>query len=264
MNSGLSTGTVRYHHAIIHKALQTAVKWGLVNRNAADGVDISRIHRKEMQIWDEYDVNLFLDLAKESPYYALFYSAIFTGMRHSELLGLQWKDVDFILCQISVRRSLHHLKDGSYILTQPKTTKSRRTIALSPSTALTLKAHKNKQDEIRSMLQVTPKDEDLVFSDIKGGPLHPNTITRAWATLARRTDVKVIRFHDARHTHASLLLKQNVHPKIVQESLGHSSISMTLDIYSHVSPGLQATAAVRFDDALIIGAVKKNAPEHSY
>jgi len=250
LNEGLSAGTVRYHHAVIHKALQTAVKWGLINRNVADGVDVPRVHHNEMQTWDEYEINRFLEAAKDNSYFALFHTALFTGMRRSELLGLQWQGIDFIFCQIYVTRSLHHLKDGSYVFTQPKSAKSRRTIALSPSAILTLKEHKEKQVLERAMLGIPLKDDDLVFSTLEGKPLRPNTITRAWSTLATRAGVKVIRLHDARHTHASLMLKQGIHPKIVQERLGHASISMTLDTYSHVAPGLQQAAAESFDRLL--------------
>lgn len=249
-NSGLSARTIRYHHAVIHKALQTAMKWGLINRNVADGVDVPRIRRNEMQTWDEYEITRFFEVAKTSPYHALFYTALYTGMRRSELLGLQWQSVDFIFSQIYVTRSLHHLKDGSYVFTQPKSAKSRRTIALSPSAILTLKAHKEKQEAIRTALGIPLKDDDLVFSTPEGKPLRPNTVTRAWSTLAARAGVKVIRLHDARHTHASLMLKQGVHPKIVQERLGHASIQMTLDTYSHVAPGLQQAAAEGFDKLL--------------
>jgi integrase len=244
-SKGLSAGTVRYHHAVIHKALQTALKWGLLGRNAADGVDPPRSRRNDMQIWDDFEVRHFLEAAKDSPYCALFHTALFTGMRRSELLALQWRDIH--LHQIYVNRSLHHLKDGSYIFTQPKSVKSRRTIALSPSSVLTLMEYKEKQEAVHAMLGIPLKQDDLVFSTLEGKPLRPNTITRAWTTLATKAGVKPIRLHDARHTHASLMLKQGVHPKIVQERLGHASIQMTLDTYSHVTPGLQEAAAEAFD-----------------
>ena len=247
LNDGLSARTIRYHHAVIHKALQTAVKWGLLSRNVADGVDLPRARRTEMQTWDEDDITRFLEAAKDSSYYALFYTALYTGMRRSELLGLKWTDVDLMLGQVHVKRSLHHLKDGSYVFTQPKSARSRRTIDLSPSTISTIKEHHEKQKLERIMLGVPLTDDDLVFSHFDGKPLRPNTITRAWTMLAARAGVKVIRFHDARHTHASLMLKQGIHPKIVQERLGHASISMTLDTYSHVMPGLQQAAAESFD-----------------
>jgi integrase len=246
LNDGLNAGTVRYYHAVIHKALDTAMKWGLVNRNVADGVEIPRVHRQEMQVWDESEVNRFLEAAKDTPYYVLFYTALFTGMRRSELLGLRWQDIDLVFGQISVNRALHQLQNGGYVFTEPKSVKSRRTIALSPSLSLLLQDHKAKQTFEHRMLGAPLQETDLVFGNLDK-PLRPNTITNAWRFLAIKAGVKVIRLHDARHTHASLMLKQGIHPKIVQERLGHSSIEMTLDIYSHVTPGLQEAAAQKFD-----------------
>jgi len=248
LNKGLSPLSVRYHHTVLHKALQTAVKWGLVGRNVADMVDVPRARRTEMQTWGEYDITRFLEAAKDTPYYALFHLALFTGMRRSELLALRWQDVDFILSQVYMSRSLHHLKDGSYIFTEPKSVKSRRTIALPPSTILLLKDHYEKQKLERAMVGIKLTEGDLVFSTPEGRPFRPNTVSRAWSTVASRAGVKVIRFHDARHTHASLMLKQGIHPKVVQERLGHATIAVTLDTYSHVTPGLQEAAAKRFDD----------------
>ena len=122
-------------------------------------------------------------------------------------------------------------------------------LALSPSVTLVLREHKEQQEATWAQLKTLLKDDDLVFSTVNGKPLRPNTITRAWTVLAARAGLKVIRLHDARHTHASIMLKQGIHPKIVQERLGHSSIAITLDTYSHVSPGLQEAAAKRFDEA---------------
>lgn len=261
LNAGVSTGTVRYHHAVLHVALQTAVRWGLLPRNPADAVSLPKIRRAEMQTWDEDELTRFVELAKDTPYHALFYTALFTGMRRSELLALRWQDVDLLLSQIRVNRGLHHLKDGSYIFTEPKSAKSRRTIALSPSVTLLLREYQEKQKLVRAMLGIPLTDGALAFSTPEGKPLRPNTVTRAWTMLAKRAGVKVIRFHDARHTHASIMLKQGIHPKIVQERLGHSSIGITLDTYSHVAPGLQEAAANRFDELVSArsenGAVEK-------
>ena len=250
LDKGLNPKTVRYHHAVIHRALQTAVKRGVVRHNVASGAEMPAIRRADMQTWDPDEVARFLDTAKASPYYALFHTAIYTGMRRSELLALRWQDVDLILCQVYVNRGLHHLKDGSYIFTEPKSARSRRTIALSPAAILVLQAHHEKRTMERGMMGKALSPEDLVFSKPEGEPYRPNTITRAWSTLAKQAGVKVIRFHDARHTHATLLLKAGIHPKVVQERLGHESITMTLDIYSHVAPGLQQAAAERFDEVL--------------
>jgi integrase len=255
LNSGrcgggrLSAQTIRHHHTAMHKALQTAVEWGLIARNVADAARLPRTTQTEMRIWDEEEITRFLEAARETPYYALFYTALFTGMRRSELLALRWHDIDFILSRIYVNRSIHQIKDNSYVFRSPKTAKGRRTIAMPPSAILVLHDHHEKQRMDRDLLGIQLSDEDLVFSQPDGRPLRPDTITRAWPTLAARAGVKVIRLHDARHSHASLLLKQGVHPKIVQERLGHSTIAVTLDTYSHVSPGLQEAAAKRFDDA---------------
>lgn len=250
LNVGLSARTVKYHHTVIHVALQTALKWGLIARNVADSVDVPREHQGEMQTWSEGELNQFLEATKVSQYYPLFYTALFTGMRRSELLALRWQDIDFIFSQIYVNRSLHHLRDGSYVFTQPKTARSRRTIALSASTILVLKNYHDNQAILYNLLGRPLTDDALVFSNAEGKPLRPNTVSRAWGKLAAKAGVKVIRFHDARHTHATLMLKQGIHPKIVQERLGHASIQITLDTYSHVSPGLQEAAAQRFDDML--------------
>ncbi|MBI4186448.1 MAG: site-specific integrase [Chloroflexi bacterium] len=164
-----------------------------------------------------------------------------------------------ILGEVSVTRSLHHLRDGSIVFRQPKTAKGRRTVALPPSATLLLTEHREKQKLERVMLGIPLTDGDLVFSHLDGKPIRPNTVTRAWTILAARAGVKVIRLHDARHTHASLMPKQGIHPKVVQERLGHSSIQITLDTYSHVTPGLQEAAAKRFDEAF---TTKYNKPEN--
>lgn len=248
LNNGLGAQTVRYHHAVIHVALQTAVKWGLVGRNVADAVNPPRGHHPAMQTWNEDEINTFLTAAKDNPYFALFYTVLATGMRRSELLGLTWGNVDFLFSQIQVTQSLHQVRDGSFILTEPKTVKSRRTIALPPSAFLVLNEHRKEKETEALLLGKAITDDDLVFSTINRTPIRPNTVTRAWATMAAKAGVKVIRFHDARHTHASIMLKQGIHPKVVQERLGHASIAMTLDTYSHVTPGIQEAAAKRFDD----------------
>lgn len=248
MSTGLSARTVRYHHTVLHNVLKHAVKWGLLTTNPADSTDPPKPKRTEMKIMNESEVNKFLEAAKQTPYYSLFYTAIFTGLRRSELLALKWADIDLLSMQLSVTRALHQLKDRTIVVREPKTAKSRRLIALSPSTCTLLREHKTKQEAQRTALELLEiTDSDYVFSQWNGKPLLPATISHAWMKLARRTGLKGIRLHDSRHTHASLMLKQGVHPKIVQERLGHSSIQVTLDIYSHVSPGLQQAAANGFD-----------------
>jgi integrase len=149
---------------VLHVALKAAVKWGLLYRNPADTVDPPKIRYNEMKTWREFEINQFLEAAKDNPYYALFYTALFTGMRRSELLGLKWCDVDFLMSQISVNRGLHHLKDGSYIFTEPKSAKSRRNIALPPSAIVLLREHREKLELERALLGKPLTDNDLVFA----------------------------------------------------------------------------------------------------
>lgn len=247
----LSHRTVRYIHVTLHKALQDAVRLGIIVRNPADAVKPPKVQRQEIRTMSESDIHIFLEFAKSTPYYALFYTALFTGMRRSELLALRWSDVDLILCQLSVTRALHQLQDGNRIFRQPKTAKGRRLISLSPSTTTLLREHREQQEGMRQALGSTLTEDDLVFCHVDGKPLLPNSVSHAWTKLACRTGLKGIRLHDARHTHASLMLKQGIHPKIVQERLGHASIQITLDTYSHVTPGLQQAAANRFDDIVL-------------
>jgi integrase len=146
LNAGLIAQTIRHHHMVIHKALDSAVEWGLVIRNVADAVKPPRAQRVEMQKWNEDEINLFLEAAKATPYYELFYLALFTGMRRSELLALRWHDIDFIYSQIYVSCSLHVLNGSKVIFRSPKTATGRRTIALSPSAILLLRDYREKKE----------------------------------------------------------------------------------------------------------------------
>jgi integrase len=247
--------TAQYIYNTLNKSLNVAVKQGILVRNPCDGVEAPKVPKREMQTLSQSDMHIFLEYARKTQYYTLFYTDLFTGMRRSELLALKWSDVDLILCQISVNRTMHVMRYGTYkgktVFKQPKTAKSRRMIALSPSNAIVLREHREAQDKLRQQLGLSvTTDDDFVFCRYDGKPYQPCNITHAWGKVARLTGLKGIRLHDARHTHATILLKQGVHPKIVQERLGHANISTTLDTYSHVSPGMQKAAAKGFDDII--------------
>jgi integrase len=253
LSSGLSARTVQICHVAIHKALRNAVRINLLSRNVADAVDKPKIQRPEMHPMTENDLSRFLEAPKQGNYYALFYTYLFTGMRRSELLAVRWCDVDLLGMQISVSRTMQYINGVNNRVTfkEPKSKKSRRLIALSPSTVLVLEEHRKAQDTMRESLELPYVDDnDLVFSHWDGRPLLPDSITHAWVKLVRKCGLKGIRLHDARHTRATIMLKQGVHPKVVQERLGHSTISTTLDTYSHISPGLQEAAARGFDEIL--------------
>ncbi len=246
-DGGLSARTIRHHHTLLHGALSIAVKQGLIMRNLCDATTPPKFQQPEMQILDENGIHIVLEAAKHTQYYTLYYVELFTGMRRSEVLGLKWSDIDLDLCELSVNRSMHHLKDGSTVFRSPKTARSRRRIALTPSTALVLKEHKAQRETDKIMAGAVLSPDELVFCTPDGKPLLPDTITRCWIRMTRRLGLN-IRLHDLRHTHASLMLKQGVHPAIVQQRLGHASITTTIDTYSHILPGLQAAAAKGFDE----------------
>lgn len=258
LKSGLSPRTVQLCHVVMHKALKNACRINLINRNPADLVDKPKSHRPEMNTMSEEDINKFLEAAKEGEYYNLFFCYLMTGLRRSELLAIRWGDVDLLGMTISVNRSMQYLNKVKEHVTykEPKSKGSRRLVSLSPGTVGILRQQQEAQKKLKK--EINPelkekdliKDDDLVFSRFDGTPLLPDTISHAWAKLVKRCKLKNIRLHDARHTMATLMFKNGVHPKIVQERLGHSSITLTLDTYSHIVPGLQAAAAEGLDNIL--------------
>jgi len=249
-NGGLSAQTVKHHHRVLYEALKHAVKRGIIIRNVAEAVDPPRAGSKQITILAPDDVHTFLAAAGETPYYILFYTALYTGLRRSEILGLRWRDVNLDLATLSVVQTLQQVPGGGYIFREPKTKRSRRLVDLSPSLALLLREHREKQEVDKNLLGRSVMPDDLVFCLPDGRPLPPNSVTAAFHKLAKSLGLSGVRLHDLRHTHATIMLMQGVHPKIVSERLGHSSIAITLDTYSHVMPGLQAAAALRFDQGL--------------
>lgn len=247
---GLSARTVHHIHRLLFEALKYAFRYNMIVRNPAEAVDPPRPEFKEMTSTDADGVNRLLQAVKDSYYHPLLFTAIYTGLRRSEVLALRWQNVDLDMATMSVTDTLHHMKDGRLIIRQPKSKHSRRSIALSPALAILLRGHKAKQVEVKNALGLELQDSDLVFCHPDGSPLRPNSISHGFRKIAARVGLPALRFHDLRHTHATLLLKQGVHPKIVSERLGHSSIAITLDTYSHVLPGLQEDAAKRFDQSL--------------
>lgn len=250
-HGGLSAQTIIHINRILSDALSHAVKWGLVARNVAQAVDPPRSAHKEMQTLDSEGVRKLLDASQGTVYHPLIHLAVYTGMRRSELLGLRWRDVDLDMATLSITQVMHHLNDGRTIFQEPKSQKGKRQIALSPSAVLALRDHKQQQELARLLTGVPLKADDLVFSHPDGSPLLPNSVTHAFIKVIRRAGLNGIRLHDLRHTHATLMLRQGIHPKIVQERLGHATISITLDTYSHVTPGLQQAAALRFEEGLL-------------
>ena len=247
---GLSALTIHKHHRILFESLRYGVRQGILLRNPAEAVTPPHGQSKELAMLGANRVHLILHAARETPYYALFFTKAYTGLRRGELLGLRWGDVDLDRATLSVVQTLQQLRDGKYIFREPKSKLGRRRIALSPSLVIQLWEHQLKQEHARKLLGQPLMPTDLVFSHPDGRPFRPNTVSRAFQEIARTVGLEGIRLHDLRHAHATILLQQGVHPKIVQERLGHSSVATTLDIYSHVLPGLQEAAACRFEEGL--------------
>jgi len=247
---GLSAQTVKHHHRLLYEVLKHAVKHGVLIRNVVEAVDPPRADSREMVTLEPDNVYIFLDAAHGTPYYVLFYTALYTGLRRSELLGLRWKDIDLDLATLSVVQTLHYVPKKGYTFREPKTRRSRRLVNLSPSQALLLREHRANQELERKLLGSSIMPGDLVFCYPDGSPLPPNSVTKAFHKVVKSLGISGVRLHDLRHTHATLMLRQGVHPKVVSERLGHSSVAITLDTYSHVLPGIQAAAARCFDEGL--------------
>ena len=249
---GLSPTTVRYVHVVLHRVLRDAVRWGMLNANPADRADPPRVVRSsEMATWTASELVAFLDSVRESRLNALWTLAATTGLRRGELLGLRWRDVDLDTQRLAVVQSLISV-DYELMFSEPKTDRSRRSVALDSHTVRTLRAWRRRQTAERLRWGPDYEDFGLVFTRDNGSPLHPDQISKRFGTLIRKAGLRRIRLHDLRHTHATLALAlaAGVHPKVVSERLGHSSVLTTLDTYSHAIPALQEDAADRVAELL--------------
>ena len=249
-DAGLAANTLRNAHMVLHAALKSAVQWNMLPRNVADVEKPPRGERPALTVWDAATTARFLESVRERRLEAFYQLAIATGMRRGELMGLRWQDVDLARGALSVRRALVKTKRGGVAFQAPKTAKGRRQISLSAKTVADLQAHRKRQLAERLALGDVWQDQDLVFPGPTGGPLAGETLEGDFRRAVAVAGVPRIRIHDLRHTSATLMLRQGVHPKIVSERLGHATVSITLDIYSHVLPDMQAEVANAIDAAL--------------
>jgi len=247
---GLSTRVVRYLHVIIRQALQQAVKEGLLPRNVADATSPPTVKNKEMRPLTEEELLKFFEVARDDRLFAAYVLAATTGLRRGELLGLCWDCVDLENGVITVQRQLLVLKNGLSLEETTKSKSGRRSVVLPDDTIRELKAHKKRQAQEKLLLGEAYQNNGLVFCKEDGTPLDPREFTKRFQRHLEKAGLPKVRLHDLRHTHASLLLARGVHPKVVQERLGHSSITMTLDLYSHLTPGLQEAAATTLNGLL--------------
>jgi site-specific recombinase XerD len=244
----LSPRTVQQTHTTLRKALQQAVAWDLLSRNPADAVGVPHAENREMQTLSATDLQRLLAVAQTERNHALWVVLATTGMRLGEALGLKWQDVS--ADRVMIRRTLHPERGKGLVLVEPKTKASRRTIQLGETARRALSAHRKHQVEERLQAGSWWWDQDLVFCNEFGGPLQERTVRAQFRRHLESANLPHIRIHDLRHTVATLLLQEGENPKIVQEMLGHSSITITLGIYSHVIPTMHKSAAAKLDALL--------------
>jgi len=248
LNRNLSPRTVRYTHYVLSSALNQAVTWRLITHNPCAECDLPKQPRMEMKYFTPEEVARFLETARTSKWYPLFLLAIETGMRPEEYFGLQWKDINFEEKTVTVRRALVWRKGGGFVFTEPKTSRSRRCIPISATLLQSLKMHRRAQLEVRIKLGAAYQDHDLVFaSEIGTGLMNRNINRRHFRPLMKLAGLPQIRLYDLRHTTATMLLLLGENPKVVSERLGHASVTLTLDTYSHVLPTMQKTATEKLE-----------------
>ncbi|CCF84139.1 tyrosine-type recombinase/integrase [Nitrolancea hollandica] len=245
--SGLSARSIGHTHRALHRAFVQAVRWDLIPRNPCDGVTPPRPNRAELHVLTQDQVNTLIEATTDPQRRTLYTLAVTTGMRAGELYGLRWGDIDLSAGRLSVRRALQRQRDKGLVFVTPKTARSRRTIILSKWAVSMLREHRTRQLEQRLAAGPLWQDGDVVFCRAAGNPLDPSTETGTFSETLKRAGLPHIRFHDLRHTAATLLLAQGTHPKVVSEMLGHSSIALTLDTYSHLVPALHEQAAATMD-----------------
>lgn len=247
-NEGLSAGYIRQMHGILHQALAHAMRSNLVSRNVCDAVTLPRLKRHEIQPLSIEQAQKFLATVKGKRLEALFTTAILTGMREGELLALHWNDINFEQMYLQVHRTVRRITGQGNREDEPKTASSRRKIALSSFLIEVLKQHRIRQLENRLRLGTAWKDLDLVFCNTHGNFIDPASLRLTLRKALRDAGLSPMRFHDLRHSAATLLLAMGVHAKVVQELLGHSNIMTTLNIYSHVLPSLHENAMGKLSD----------------
>ena len=247
---GLSARSVHHTHRVLHRAFVQAMRWNLIARNPCDGAQGPRATRSEMKVWTPEQTDAFLISTREHPAHALYMLALTTGMRQGELLGLRWQDVDLDAGRLAVRQALQRQRGKGLVFIEPKTGRSRRSIHLSQRAIAALTAHRDRQAFGRRAVGSEWQDRDLVFCDAFGNPLDPSYQTATFKKATGAAGLPEIRFHDMRHTAATLLLSKGVHVKLVSEMLGHTTITLTLDTYSHLIPAMHGDAAAAMDAIL--------------
>jgi integrase len=246
---GLAAQTVVHHDRVLNVALRRARSLRLITSNPIEDVSRPKVERHEIEVLEPTEAAALLATARTTRMFPIVFLALGTGLRRGEVLGLRWSDVDLERRTLTVAQSLEQTKAGLRCKA-PKTKRSRRTIALPPTLVEELQTHRARQAADRLALGMSCDAAGLVFTRIDGDPIQPDSVTKMFGRIVERAKIRPISFHGLRHTHATDLLRAGVHPKIASERLGHATIAITMDTYSHAIPGLQEDAAQRIDAAL--------------
>ena len=253
-HSGLAPRTVEYIHSVLSRALNRAVKWDLVRRNVAKLATTPRVPRKLLSPLTPDEARVFLKHIRGDRNEALFTVAMALGLRKGEALGLRWEDVDIEKGTLTVRYALQRRKGQGKVLVEPKSERSRRTIHMPDVVVKALRAHRARQSKERLAAGSAWKDTGHLFTTTIGSPMDERRVLNDFKKALRAAKLPERRFHDARHTAASLLLAQGVSPRTIMEVLGHSQITLTLNTYAHVMPAMLEDAAGKMD--AILGAIE--------
>jgi integrase len=235
-------------HRVLREALQQAVQWQMLPRNPADLVKPPKIERKQMKVLDTDATAELIEAARPYRIFVPILLGVLCGLRRGEIAALRWRSVDLEAGQLRVVASIEQTKQGC----REKETKSGsdRVVALPAMLVAELRRHRAEQAEELLQLGIRLSDDNYVVAQADGSPLQPNSLTHAFADFLETHGLKRVRLHDLRHSHATHLLAAGIHPKVASERLGHSKVGITLDLYSHVLPGMQAEAAAAVDNAM--------------
>jgi integrase len=243
---GLSASTVHYMHVILKAAMGHAVRWQMLARNPVDAVDPPKIERSAMRTYDLAQTAELIDTTRGTRMTMTVILAVLCGLRRGEIAALRWRNINLAAAQLAVTESAEQTRAGVRYK-QPKSGRGR-TVALSARVVNELRSHRAQQAQELLLLGIPLTDDAFVVAQADGCPLQPRTITHQWhLLLSKNKALPRIRFHDLRHAHATHMLSSGVHPKIASERLGHSKVGITMDLYSHVMPGMQEDAAARVD-----------------
>lgn len=243
LEGGLAPRTVRQVHMVLRRALKQAVLWRILPSNPSDAVRPPRADRKEIRSLSEGDVRHLLEVAAGTRHHAIWVFLVTTGVRLGEALGLKWSDIEFAESRAHIRRALQRQRGAGIVFVEPKTAKSRRTVPIPPETLAILLNHRHAQEADRREAAAQWVEHDLVFPSPIGRPIDMSFLSLIFHRALKQAGLPRHRIHDLRHTAATHLLTRHVHPKIVQDLLGHSTIAITLDTYSHVLPPLGKDAS---------------------